>query len=90
METTQRESHKHPVNPERRYIRLQEIGLSHFFAWPVAIMVAAMFGFDFWVPHISVLLITLSVVFFSAGHVGRQKLKEQRERETNSDDRRHH
>ena len=87
METAQRKSCKHSVNPERKYIRLQEIGLSHILAGPVAILVAAMFGFDFWIPHISVLLTMVGVAFFSAGHIGRQELKKQKERETNSDGR---
>lgn len=84
MESAQRESRKHPVNPERKYIRLQTVGMSFVLAWPVAMMLAAMYSLEFWIPHISVLLIIIGTAFFSTGHIGRQELKEQREREAGS------
>jgi len=34
------------MNPERKFIRLQEIGLAHFLAWPVAMMIAVMLGLN--------------------------------------------
>lgn len=72
METTERESCKHSVNPERKYIRLQEVGLSFVLASPVAAILASMFDLDVLVPGILTLLIMIGIAFFSAGHIGRK------------------
>ena len=79
METTGRGHRKDKVNPARKYIRLQEVGLAFLCAWPVAMQVAAMYGLDIIIPQISVLMLAASIIFFVIGHVGRQEL---RERET--------
>lgn len=86
-ERTERENRKGGVNPERKYIRLQEIGLAFFLSWPVAMMVADMYDLQYIIPVMSVLLVYIGVTIFCIGHVGRQELKEQRERETMSNDR---
>ena len=85
METTQRESRKHQVNPERKYIRLQEIGLSFWLSIPVAMMLAAMFALNTIIGQIAVLLFIVGCIFFSFGSVGREELKEQREAQNNGD-----
>lgn len=46
-------------------------------------MLATMYGLDYIIPQISVVILALAVVIFCIGHVGRQELKEQREREAN-------
>lgn len=81
METGQRKDSKLSVSPElRKYIRLQEIGMAVFLSWPVAMMLAAMYGLDAIIPVMSVLLIMVAVIIFAIGHVGRQELKEQSRR----------
>ena len=76
METTPRESHKYAIRPERKYIRLQEIGLAHWLAWPTAMMLAAMYGLQHIIPVMSVLLLMVGVIIFAIGYVGRQELRE--------------
>ena len=85
METAGRESRKHPVNPERKYIRLQEIGMAHWLTWPVAMMLADMYHVQHIIPIMSVLLIYIGVVIFAIGYVGRQKLREQGQGQVDSD-----
>ena len=81
MDTTERENRKLQVDASlRKYIRLQEIGMAVFLSWPVAMMLAAMYGLDAIIPVMSVLLIMVAVIIFAIGHVGRQELKEQSRR----------
>ena len=87
MGTSQRESRKHPVNPEGKYIRLQVVGMSFGLSILPAMMLACMFNLDVSVGQIAALLFVVGCVFFSFGLVGRQKLREQRERENDSDGR---
>lgn len=82
MESAQGKSSKHQVNLLRRYIRFQEVGLAFFLSSPVAIMVAVMYGFEYLIPQIWVLMWAIGSIIFFIGHVGRQELKEQKERET--------
>lgn len=69
------------MNPERKFIRLQEIGLAHFLAWPVAMMIAVMLGLNTFAQLgiISILLCTSGMVFLSLGDIGRRELADQRE-----------
>jgi hypothetical protein len=76
VDTIKRESRKDRVNPARKYIRLQEIGLAFFLSWPVAMMLAAMYHFEAIIGQITVLIIVAAVIFFAFGHVGRQELTE--------------
>jgi len=76
METTEGTSRKDRVNPARKYIRLQEVGLAFFLSWPVAMMVATIYNLGYIIPIMSVLLIYIGVVIFAIGHVGRQELAE--------------
>lgn len=87
METGQREDHKDGVSPLRKYIRFQQIGCATIVAWPVGIMIASMFGLDYLVPQISVLVVYIGVTFFAIGHVGRQELRKERTTKTNGNDR---
>jgi len=80
METNQRpqrEIGKHQINPElRKYIRIQIVGMAIFLSWPVAMMMATMYGLDYIIPQISALLIVVALIVFSIGLVGRQELRE--------------
>jgi len=77
MEGTHRENNKHPVDPEKRkYMRFMQVGLSCILAWPVAIMLAAMYGLENIVPIMSVLIVMIGVVIFAIGYVGAQELRE--------------
>jgi hypothetical protein len=58
-----------------------QVGLSCILAWPVAIMLAAMYGLETEVPNMSVLMLTIGWIIFVMGHVGWQNLKERRQRE---------
>jgi uncharacterized membrane protein len=78
VDTDGRESRKDRVNPARKYIRLQEIGLAFFLSWPVAMMAADMYGLQYIIPIMSVLLIGVAVILFAIGHEGRQGLREQK------------
>ena len=80
MDTTGRESRKDRVNPARKYIRLQTIGMAFGLAIPVMVILAGMYGFDRFVPQIAVLMLMIAVVVFAIGDIGRQGLKE-RQRE---------
>ena len=75
MDRTGREDRKDRVNPVQKYIRLQEIGLACWLAWPVAMILADMYGLASIIPIMSVLLLMVGVVIFAIGHVGRQELK---------------
>ena len=72
----QAEDSSAPLDPEAKFKRCQEAGLSFFLAIPVALMLAAMFGLERWYGHISVLLGIIGAVFFSFGLIGRQELAE--------------
>ena len=63
-------------NPERRYMRIQELGLAVFVSLPVAMMLAIRYGLDYAIPQISVLLLFIALIIFFIGLVGRQELKE--------------
>ena len=67
------------INPERRYIRVQEVGLAVFLSWPVAIMLATRYELNGIIPAMSVLMMMAALIIFFIGLVGRQEL---RERET--------
>lgn len=62
----------------RKYLRFQEVGLSIWLAWPVAIMVASMYGLDRAVGVISVFMIVIGAIVFAIGHYGRQELRERK------------
>lgn len=81
VETIQKESRCNTVNPERKYIRLQVVGMSFWLSIPVAMMLAIMFGLDSITGQISALLFVVGCVFFSFGLVGRQELAEKRRME---------
>jgi hypothetical protein len=82
VEGTHRENSNHQVDPEKRkYMRLMQIGLSCILAWPVVIMLAAMYGLENIVPIISVLMVMIGVVIFAIGEIGRQELRD-KENET--------
>jgi hypothetical protein len=78
MDTGQRESRKPQINPVRKYIWCQQVGMAIFFAWPVAIMLASMFDLDYIVVQMSVLMVGIAVLIFAIGHVGREELAERR------------
>jgi uncharacterized membrane protein len=44
----------------------------------MAIQIAAIHGLYLIIPQISVLMLVVSLIFFAIGHVGRQKLREQK------------
>lgn len=76
METTPKANNKHKVSPERKYIRLQIVGLAFICAWPVAMILAAMFGISGRVIfQVSVLQVYGGIAFLCAGHIGQQELK---------------
>lgn len=82
MERGQREIREDGVSPElRKIIRVQIVGMSIFLSWPVAMMLATMYGLDYIIPQISALLIIIALIVFAIGHVGRQELKERNARE---------
>jgi hypothetical protein len=63
------------VNPARKFIRLQEIGMSCWLSWPVAMMLADMYGVFPLMVVLSPLLLITGVVIFAIGHYGRQDLR---------------
>jgi len=74
--TNAREGRKDKVvNPARKYIRLQEIGMSCWLSWPVALILADMYSLHRFMGIITVLLIYIGVVIFAIGHYGRQELR---------------
>jgi len=76
------------VNAERKYIRLEVVGMSFGLSILPAIILACMFNLGAFTGQIATLLFVVGCVFFFFGLVGRQELKEQREREINGDDER--
>lgn len=77
MEGTHRENSNHQVDPEKRkYMWFMQVGLSCILAWPVAIMLAAMYGLESLIPIVSVLMIMIGVLIFAIGNVGRQELQD--------------
>jgi len=56
-----------------------QAGLSFIFAWPVAIMLAAMYGLKTLVPVVSVLMVMVGVLIFAIGAVGRQELRDKKD-----------
>lgn len=77
MDGTDRENRKHPVDPEKRkYLRFMQVGLSCILAWPVVIMLAAMYGLESLIPDVSVLMVVVGVVIFTIGYEDRKKLAE--------------
>jgi len=78
VETDQRKDSQDGISPElRKYIRIQVVGMAIFLSWPVAMMLATMYGLDYIIPQISVVIISIAVVVFCIGLVGRQELREQ-------------
>lgn len=77
MDETHRENRSDKVALERRYLRVQYIGMGIFLSWPVAIQLTGYFGVRIALDMLSVLMVTVAVVVFAIGHVGRQELKEQ-------------
>lgn len=77
METGKEEDCKHPVNPEQKYIRVQEVGMAFVLAWPVMMVLACMYGFERLIPHLSVLMLVAGVAIFCVGKVAREELEEQ-------------
>jgi hypothetical protein len=78
VDTVGRESRKDRVNPARKYIRLQIVGMAFGLAIPVMAILAGMYGFDRFVPQIAVLMLVIAVVIFGIGDIGRQELKERK------------
>lgn len=68
------------INPERRYIRIQEIGLAVFLSWPVAMVLTDKYELNCIIPAMSVLMVMSAMIIFFIGLVGRQELKERREK----------
>ena len=69
-----------PINPEERWIRLQEIGLSQILAFPVALILGVMFQLS----SALLILITLALMIggyccFKWGHDKRREIQEQKE-----------
>lgn len=80
MDTTERGNSKHQIDPEQqKYMRFMQAGLSFIFAWPVAIMLAAMYGLKTLVPVVSVLMVMVGVLIFAIGAVGRQELRDKKD-----------
>ena len=75
MDSTERESGKDKINPARRYIRLQEIGMSCWLSWSPAMMLADMYDVQRIIPAMSVLLLSIGTVIFAIGHEGRRELR---------------
>ena len=80
MDTTGRESRKDRVNPARKYIRLQIIGMAFCLATPVMGILAGMYGFWDWALVIALGMLVAGGTIFSIGHDGRKKLAEQETR----------
>jgi len=77
MGRSQKKDSQDGISPElRRYIRIQIVGMAIFLSWPVAMMLATMYGLDDIIPQISVLILAIAVIVFCIGLVGRQELKE--------------
>jgi len=74
---------ENPVNPEERWIRLQEIGLSQILAIPVALMLGVMLQLN------SVLLGIITLALLSSGYVclmfGHDKRREIHDQDNDTD-----
>jgi len=78
----ERENQSHPIDPEKRkWIRFMQAGLSCILAWPVAIMLAAMYGLENIVPDMSVLMVMVGIILMAIGSDGWEQLKERRQAE---------
>jgi hypothetical protein len=76
VERTETENRRHPIVREKlKCMRFMQVGLSCILAWPVAIMLAAMYGLENMVPIMSVVMVMIGVVVFAIGYVGRQELR---------------
>lgn len=78
MERDQREDHQNAAAPARKYLRLQEAGLSIFLSWPVAMMLLTMFSLDHIIGQVSIVMVLLAAIIFAIGTDGREKLKERK------------
>ena len=69
----EKENVSNKLDPEAKYKRFQEVGLSHCLAIPPGLILAEMFGVGCYV-QIAVLLGIIGWVLFCIGLVGRQEL----------------
>ena len=74
-ERAEKENTGNQVDPETKYKRFQEIGLSHWLAIPPGLILAEMFGIGCY-AQIAILLGIIGWVLFAIGLVGRQELTE--------------
>ena len=84
MEPTERKNRDNSINPERKYIRLQVVGMSFGLSIPPAMVLTDMFNLTAYIAQISALLFVVGCVFFFFGLVGRQGLVEKRRNATKS------
>ena len=82
MGATQGKNHSNSVNPKRKYIRLQVVGMSFGLSILPAIMLAYMFNLGAFAGQIATLLAVVGCVFFSFGLVGRQELAAKRNQDS--------
>lgn len=82
MEPTQGKNRSNSVNPERKYIRLQVVGMSFGLSILPAIMLAYMFNLDSFISQITAILFVVGCIFFFSGLVGRQELAVKQKEET--------
>ena len=79
MERDQKKHSERQITPElRTCIRLQTVGMSFVLAWPVAIILADMYGLESIIPIMSVLMVFTGVIIFAVGYIKRQELRERK------------
>ena len=78
MARADEEKNQDKLNPEAKFMRLQEVGLSMILAIPVAIAAGeAFFINDALIVQICVLLFYIGFAFFVLGHEKRKEIRKQ-------------
>ena len=80
MEETGREGRSDKVAEERKYLRIQYIGMGIFLSWPVAMQLVLYLRLGIRLDILTVLMVLGSAIVFAIGTDGREKLKEQGKR----------
>lgn len=79
MAGTPREGRQHPVDLNKRYIRVQTVGMAIFLSWPVAIMLAAMYGLEQITGQITIGMVMAAAIVFAIGTDKRERLRDKQD-----------
>lgn len=85
MDAAQRESRKHQIDPERKYIRLQEIGLAQLLSLPFIPLLSMVTGLENLSVLVFIAFLISGCMCLQLGHERREELAKQREEQINGD-----